>query len=207
MRGTLRHRGWAEAMHAAFRLGLLSDKKIDKKVSTWSEVVKAVGADEDLLDVYAKEDAGVAGEMVRWALVESEDITRLLPTPTGASAEWSPVDLFANALWEKSQYRLGEQDLALMSNTLQFGRADETGGYMARGSLHVKGDGSPEGSAMARTVGFTAAAGAEIILEGGLNSLDTGGGIIRPTIPQVYEPALRILEECGVKFNEDHQYL
>eukprot|EP00466_Bigelowiella_natans_P010616 jgi/Bigna1/87868/estExt_fgenesh1_pg.C_250074 len=231
MRGTLRHRGWAEAMHAAFRLGLLSDKKIDKKVSTWSEVfcnskprpiflsitvcdkfilqyllmkvVKAVGADEDLLDVYAKEDAGVAGEMVRWALVESEDITRLLPTPTGASAEWSPVDLFANALWEKSQYRLGEQDLALMSNTLQFGRADETGGYMARGSLHVKGDGSPEGSAMARTVGFTAAAGAEIILEGGLNSLDTGGGIIRPTIPQVYEPALKILEECGdVEFED-----
>jgi len=52
---------------------------------------------------------------------------------------------------------------------------------------------------MSSSVGLTAAVGAHLILSGKL----TSKGVLRPTIPQVYDPALELLRNEGIEFVYD----
>ena len=53
-------------------------------------------------------------------------------------------------------------------------------------------------TAMAKTVGLTAAAGCELVLSGGLS-----GGVHQPVAKSVYGPVLEMLEKEGLIFEED----
>jgi saccharopine dehydrogenase-like NADP-dependent oxidoreductase len=56
--------------------------------------------------------------------------------------------------------------------------------------------GDPNGySAMAKTVGFPAALGADLVLNGGASK-----GVITPTTADVYKPLLTALKQEGFKF-------
>ncbi len=64
-------------------------------------------------------------------------------------------------------------------------------------SLIAFGDG--DATAMARTVGLTAAIGADLIMDG---ALDAHAGLASPTLPAVYRPALARLAALGFAFRE-----
>eukprot|EP00469_Lotharella_globosa_P003596 CAMPEP_0167809252 /NCGR_PEP_ID=MMETSP0111_2-20121227/23682_1 /TAXON_ID=91324 /ORGANISM="Lotharella globosa, Strain CCCM811" /LENGTH=1087 /DNA_ID=CAMNT_0007707599 /DNA_START=60 /DNA_END=3323 /DNA_ORIENTATION=+ len=201
-RGTLRYAGWADAMKTALCLGLLDNnpRKGPKPVS-WAHLCDALGiSDESLAKIQA--DQGVGSSMLQWLGIEQDGGLIVDSDALGDDLDtmWSPVELFAQALWSKCQYLPGERDMALMHNQLIFGREDGNGGGTSFTSkLMVMGDGDPEGSAMARTVGITAAVGAEIILEG---ALDGVSGIVRPTQRAVYEPTLARIASDGIRFEE-----
>jgi alpha-aminoadipic semialdehyde synthase len=59
--------------------------------------------------------------------------------------------------------------------------------------------GDDNATAMAKTVGLTAAIGANLVLEG---HLDDRLGLASPMLKEVYGPALERLEEEGVNFLE-----
>jgi len=56
---------------------------------------------------------------------------------------------------------------------------------------------------MARTVGLPAAVGARLILEGEINLT----GVHIPVLPEIYEPALRELEQLGITCVEKSEVL
>ena len=51
---------------------------------------------------------------------------------------------------------------------------------------------------MAKTVGLTAAIGAEMVLQGTIKTT----GVLVPTDKEVYTPALKLLEKEGIIFTE-----
>lgn len=56
-------------------------------------------------------------------------------------------------------------------------------------------------SSMSKTVGLTAAIGGEVVLAA-LAEGKLGPGVLMPTMPEVYVPALKQLEEEGYTFSE-----
>jgi alpha-aminoadipic semialdehyde synthase len=60
--------------------------------------------------------------------------------------------------------------------------------------------GDPDGdTSMAKTVGITAAIGAQLLLNGDIRDR----GVLVPTKPSVYVPGLRMLKEEGFEFKEE----
>ena len=56
------------------------------------------------------------------------------------------------------------------------------------------------GTAMCKTVGYTAAAGAELILR---DELHGESGLLLPTNKRIYRPILEATEIEGIEFNDD----
>ena len=91
----------------------------------------------------------------------------------------------------------GETDVALMQHVVE---ARYPGGELERVTSQLLVRGREGGhSAMARTVGFTAAAAAALLLR---EPAMAGRGVVRPLSREWYEPMLRALEEDGIRFHE-----
>jgi saccharopine dehydrogenase-like NADP-dependent oxidoreductase len=52
---------------------------------------------------------------------------------------------------------------------------------------------------MAKTVGYPAALGAELILQGQLK----GKGVIAPVMMEAFDPILKRLKDCGIECREE----
>ena len=93
-------------------------------------------------------------------------------------------------------YEGDERDMVLMHHDI---RATFPDGTMENhsSSLQVYGHVN-QMSAMCQTVGYTAAIGAELILNGDI----TEKGILTPMTPNIYEKSLDLLEEEGLVFDE-----
>jgi hypothetical protein len=106
------------------------------------------------------------------------------------------IDAFCSALEEKLIFEEGERDIVAMHNTVE--ALFEAGEQEChRSSLLVRGDESL--SAMAKCVGYTAAASCRLILDGKLDGLS---GLVLPTIPRIYMPLLSMLQHEGIVFEE-----
>jgi len=106
------------------------------------------------------------------------------------------VGAFCDALERKLVYKKGEHDLVLMHHTID-ASFDDGDVERHHSSLYVLGNDSM--SAMSKTVGFTAAASTELILDGKLNDKN---GLLVPTNPAIYLPVLDKLEREGIVFTE-----
>lgn len=114
--------------------------------------------------------------------------------------DWSDCDMdgiaveeFCRALQSALSYLPGERDLVLMQHTFNDGQIVS--------SLHLYGD--QDATAMAKTVGLTAACGARLLMER-KDELDLKG-ILLPVQKQVYNPVLDMLAEEGISFTETRQ--
>jgi saccharopine dehydrogenase-like NADP-dependent oxidoreductase len=86
--------------------------------------------------------------------------------------------------------------MALMQHRFEIENADGTE------DIHTStlcAYGEPQGTtAMAATVGVTAAVGLELLLSGNVKT----SGVLRPVTPEIYLPGLELLEKEGFKFKE-----
>ena len=119
--------------------------------------------------------------------------------PPAAAGTYSPLDTLTamlTALPEMS-YAPGERDMALMRHELTL---ELPGGRRERrtGTLIQYAQGGH--TAMARTVGYTAAAAAQLLLQG---AVPHAGGVIVPTTREWYEPILNMLEAEGITMREE----
>ena len=193
-RGTLRYRGFSMLMDTFRNAGLFDESSTAAK--TWSRLVDELRASRggfesvpDFIRACADDD----NERADQALKALHWLDMLGESPLGAR---TVVDCFCHALERKLVYNDGEHDLVLMHHTIDasFENGDDE---RHRSSLYVLGDDSM--SAMAKTVGFTAAAAAELIVNGDLQGRR---GLLMPTDPTIYLPVLRKLEHESISFTE-----
>ncbi len=115
----------------------------------------------------------------------------------GAPPTWVPLDALAALLAPHPGMALGEgADVALMQHEVV---AAFPGGAVERHTCTLVERGRDGLTAMARTVGYTAAAAAALLLE---DPALRGLGVLRPLTPEWYKPMLRALEKDGMQFRE-----
>jgi saccharopine dehydrogenase-like NADP-dependent oxidoreductase len=194
-RGTLRNIGHCETWDCFKRIGLLSkDRGFDfTQVSPAQAIARLIGSNgvniiSDLARFLQIPEYSVTIKKLEWlGLLEDEKI------PIG---EATIFDMFAHVLQNKLVYVTGETDMLIQHHefTAQYpdGKIEKICSTMvAKGT--VGGD-----SAMSRTVGLPAAIGAKRILSGEISQR----GVLRPVIPEIYEPVLSELAEMGIGLTE-----
>eukprot|EP00446_Apocalathium_sp_SHHI-4_P049164 CAMPEP_0177393224 /NCGR_PEP_ID=MMETSP0368-20130122/54833_1 /TAXON_ID=447022 ORGANISM="Scrippsiella hangoei-like, Strain SHHI-4" /NCGR_SAMPLE_ID=MMETSP0368 /ASSEMBLY_ACC=CAM_ASM_000363 /LENGTH=801 /DNA_ID=CAMNT_0018859385 /DNA_START=3 /DNA_END=2408 /DNA_ORIENTATION=- len=206
-RGTLRYRGYCERMIAVARLGLLElgpveqllplKEKSPTRRQWFAQLLGCVADDDTMLDAAMSErlgsgsDAEVGKEFIGWLGLLSDEA---LPQ---ALAE-NPIDV-TTALLNRAEmlYQPGERDMVAMYHELVVERSD---GAIERHTATLIEYAEPHGvTAMAKTVGITAAIAAQLVLD---NPAPFGVGVQRPLTKVWYEPMLRILEGEGIRMEE-----
>jgi saccharopine dehydrogenase-like NADP-dependent oxidoreductase len=192
-RGTLRYQGFSSLMNVIKGMGLFGTERVTGK--TWEEVLQCLrmrrggfSSLQDYVQACADDDlceAQRAFTAIEWLGLQS-------PTCPDAQA----VDEFCRLLESKLQYEQGERDMVLMHHRVE-AEFEEEARERHEASLLVVGD--ADASAMAKTVGYTSAASAELILDG---LLKNQRGLLLPTSEQVYLPVLAKVAHEGIVFDE-----
>jgi saccharopine dehydrogenase-like NADP-dependent oxidoreductase len=110
------------------------------------------------------------------------------------------LDALCHLFEEKMQYAPGERDMIVMHHDIvaKYPRRKE------RITSTLIDYGIPHGdSSMSRTVTLPVAIASRMILEGKIPLT----GVLRPTLPQIYEPILSELTTLGIKFVEQTTHL
>lgn len=221
-RGTLRYEGWGNIYHALRALGLFDTNIVD------SISMSGCGNDpkQAVREFLARTLGGLSREKVVRMLVHKgvkdpdaamnaftwlglltphteEEVpfaSQLTPQKGGDGASgMAAIDALGALLEARLQYSSTEKDMVAMYHHVEGEFPD---GRVEKHITRLLAFGTPGGdSAMAATVGYTAAAGAELLLNGTLNPKETSGVII-PTMPKVYEPMLDRIQDCGIVWSE-----
>jgi alpha-aminoadipic semialdehyde synthase len=192
-RGTLRYRGFSALMNVLQGMGLFGSERASG--DTWEELLYHLrmrrGGFSSLQDYVEACTDDDPFESQR-ALKAIEWLDPRSPIRPGAEV----VDEFCRLLESKLHYDHGERDLVLMSHRVEAEFETETHEKHVA-SLVVVGD--TKASAMAKTVGYTTAASAELILDG---LLQNQRGLLLPTSEHIYLPVLAMVAREGILFDE-----
>jgi saccharopine dehydrogenase-like NADP-dependent oxidoreductase len=192
-RGTLRYGGFSELLHVFKTMGLLDDKQVGS-VSWYDALI-------ELSKVHGHSDLrsfvlSCANEDRDLALRAYNCLSWLgLKEHAPVSKPNSMVQSFCDVLQQHLQFEDGERDMVLMHHNIKAAFDD---GNVETHSCSLQLFGNEQMTAMCKTVGYTAAIGTKLILEGGI----TNKGLLLPTSKDVYVPALELLEKEGIVFDE-----
>jgi len=195
LRGTLRYPGWCQTLKAMADLGLLDRTERNLAGLTFRSFLAGLIGRPDARDVRAAaaERLRIAAEdpiLERFEWLGLLDETPL-PRPKGA-----PLDILADLMVERLQYREGERDMIVLQHTFE---ASFPGGRHETIVSSLVDYGIPGGfSSMARTVGYPAAIGVRLLLEGRIRT----AGVLIPILPEIYGPVLDELAGLGIAFEE-----
>ncbi|XP_055078467.1 alpha-aminoadipic semialdehyde synthase, mitochondrial [Periophthalmus magnuspinnatus] len=197
LRGTLRFKGFSNAMSGFVKLGLIDSQPsplLEQKNSatvTWKDVLCRQMGLSSSMSQEAFEDAVYERigkdrfrmDTLRWFGMLSDEVVPHADSVLGA---------LTKHLEAKLSFAEGERDMIVMRNDL--GLRHPTGELETKHiSLVVYGD--PNGfSAMAKTVGYPAAIAARMLLDGEIRSK----GLVIPMTKEIYGPALARLKEEGI---------
>ena len=113
----------------------------------------------------------------------------------------TPLYALADLMLLKMPFGDSERDLCVLHNVVE---AEYPAGRRERVTATLIAYGEPGGeSAMARTVGHTAAIAAVLILNGRIRER----GVLITVLPSVYEPVLHELSKVGIAMSERVQVL
>lgn len=187
-RGTLRYAGCCQILYQLRQLGLLD---LDRSITS------LINADEKswpaLLNELSRHRSSDITPEARGFLEFLGAFNRETPLAAGAP---TLLDSFCSLLQEKLAYAPDERDMAIMHH--EFGVEYPDGKKEKRTSTFVGYGNGGNDTIMAKTVGVTAAIGVRMILQDAVQ----GRGVLTPTTPDIYAPALARLEVEGVKFVE-----
>jgi len=200
LRGTLRNKGWCSTMKKIGELGLLGEQEEDWTGMTFkSFLYRLMGTPsgeslrKDLGSFLNIEEDSEILDRLEWLGLMSDDP---LPVEKG-----SPLDILGAKMLEKLQYEEGERDMIILQHTFiaSFGE-----GKKEKITSSLVDFGIPHGdSSMARTVGFPAAIGTRLILEGKIDQT----GVHIPIKPEIYKPILEELKTLDIAFKEKRKEL
>lgn len=201
-RGTLRYSGFSRLLNVFKNMGLLEPTSIEQK--NWPDIIDMLrrqsGGFESLqafLDVCSNGDTDTSRNAM-----QTLEWLGLLDARTCPSINQSTVlDAFCSVLEDHLRYSPGERDMVAMHHRIDATFDDGETEEHHFSQLQVFG--CSKGSAMAKTVGYPAAASAELILEGALTE---ERGLLLPIVRKVYEPVLEKMEEIDITFSEGVSY-
>jgi alpha-aminoadipic semialdehyde synthase len=192
-RGTLRYQGFSRIWGVFKNMGLFSDRETG--ATTWHDTIQNMQAKRGSHDQRSfilscaggdKELASRVHKCMLWLGLKSAPV----------SDPSSVVKSFCELLEKRLQYEDNERDMVLMHHdihaTFDDGRAENH-------SCRLQLFGDDKMTAMCKTVGYTAAIGTKLILEGEIASK----GLLLPTTRDVYIPALDLLKKECVMFEDN----
>jgi saccharopine dehydrogenase (NADP+, L-glutamate forming) len=199
-RGTLRYPGWCETMKKIGEIGLLDAAERNLQGMTYVRFVRSLlgmPADWNLKKTLRdklkiRPDSKVVDRLEWLGLFAEEPISL---------ERGSALDVLESLMLKRLRYAANERDMIILRH--EFLTADRTGRPSKLVSTLID-YGVPGGdSSMARTVGYPAAVGTRLILEGRINRK----GVLIPVYPEIYGPILDELDRLGVVFKEERQDL
>ncbi len=193
LRGTLRNVGWCSTLKSVVDLGLLGLEPQNLEGMTYREMMRRL---------VQSQDENVESAVARKLGIPEEDpiIKRLewiglfddRPIPAGTGTY---LDALCHLFEEKLQYEPNERDMIVMHHEF----VADFGDHQERTTSTLVDYGIPGGdSSMSRTVALPVAIASRMILEGTV----TLTGVLRPVMPELYNPILDELESLGIRFTE-----
>lgn len=199
-RGTLRYPGWSETIVQMQKLDLFDETRRDFSDETYASLMrKIVGGTAADLEAAVASFLGVESfslpiQKLAWlGLFEDAPVE---------PAEGSIRDVISRIYAEKLVFSPGEYDLVVMQHRFDV-RYPASGKKKRLFSTMIDRGCVDEDTAIARTTGLPLGIGAHLMAEGRVE----GTGIMIPTTPDVYIPALRELAKEGIAFLEREQAL
>lgn len=203
-RGTLRYRGFSSLMSVFQTMGFF-DSAIEadmKKTKTWADVLDVLNhsrggfsTTEDFVLACSNDDYDKARQVLEcldWlGMTGPRRVSRGLH-------DRSIVDLFCRRLEEKLKYGKTERDMVVMHHTIG---AEFDDGTIEEHHSSLQAFGTEATmTAMCKTVGYPAAAVADLLLSGTLKT--NGTGLLLPTSKDIYLPTLEAVRREGIVFEE-----
>jgi len=194
-RGTLRNMGWCDCLYSYGRVGLLDLEERDVEGQTYGQLMRQIvgcGAQEDLRVATARKLGIPPDALPAWNL---HWLGMFSDRKLGV-ARISPLDALGNLMFEKLAYRPGERDMIVLYHDF---RATFPDGHAERIVSQLIDYGIEGGdSSMSRTVSLPAAVSVHLILEGTI----TAKGVLRPVLPEIYNPVLDELATLDINCEE-----
>jgi len=196
-RGTLRYIGWCDTMYHFGRIGLLDLESRESRGMCCADYMRQLlecGPSEDLRVVAAQRMGLPADCLPPWNLHWLGLFSR---RPIGRD-EISPLELVGEIMEEKLSYRPGERDMIALFHVFKawFPGDDH---YERLTSTLVDYGVRYGDTAMSRTVSLPAAIAARLILEDRVPQR----GVLRPVVPEIYNPVLDELAELDIVCKEE----
>jgi saccharopine dehydrogenase (NADP+, L-glutamate forming) len=194
-RGTLRNMGWCDCLFNFAKLGLLSVDEIDVRGKAYADFMRS------LLGAAEREDLAAAAAKKLGIPRASLPIMNLdwlgMFSERGFAVETiSPLDAMGDLMYEKLAFAPGERDMIVMHHDF---RAEFPDGKREQIISELIDYGIPGGdSSMSRTVALPAAIGADMILQGRIGAK----GVLRPVLPEIYNPVLDELARLHIACKE-----
>jgi saccharopine dehydrogenase (NADP+, L-glutamate forming)/spermidine synthase len=190
LRGTLRNRGWCDTWKGLHDIGVLEEKNPEAEdyYTMMDQIVPGKGNIRDrVISAIDTKDNELVLKNWEWlGLLDDRDLL------DGTSR----MDALSSLLQEKLFYDKGERDMIVLQHTFKV-KINGKSKVMRSTMIDY---GIPGGdSAMSRTVGIPAAIGVELALSRKLKHLS---GVIIPTLPEIYKPALKKLKAQNITFKE-----
>jgi alpha-aminoadipic semialdehyde synthase len=196
-RGTLRYQGFSELLHVFKIMGMFDDRKTGS--ATWFGTLQNLQVERGFSDLRSfifscsggdKKLASRVYDCTHWLGLISTPVSTTVSDPS------SIVKSFCAVLDQNLQYKGNERDMVIMHHGIQ---ANFDDGRIENHSCSLQLFGDDKMTAMCKTVGYTTAIGAKLILDGGI----TSKGLLLPLSKEVYIPSLDLLKKEGVILEEN----
>jgi len=196
-RGTIRHRGFCDAWNALVRIGLTDATFpiVDSDQLTYHDLMEAflgisqhTGSVKDRIAKLIEADPeGEVMQKLEWLGLFSKRRIKVNNA--------TPALILENLLLEKWALQPNDRDMVIMQHVFEYEQGRRK--RKLTSTLVMKGQNSAD-TAMSRLVGLPLGIFVKLLLLGKVSTT----GVSIPTMPEVYEPVMRELEEYGVKFVE-----
>ena len=195
-RGTFRFRGWCETIDAMKTLKLLSREEEDLKGKTYADLLRSrcAGSKGSLKQVLAEK----LGTDIGSAAIKSFDWLGLFEEKKIPVSMNSPFELISDLMMSKMILKEEEKDMIVLKHV--FLAKNKDGSRQVISSQMIDYGSPSTDTSISRTVALPAAVATKLILDGEIKLK----GVFRPVKKEIYLPVLSLLEEMGIKTEEEY---
>ncbi|MFM7731064.1 MAG: saccharopine dehydrogenase family protein [Flavobacteriales bacterium] len=196
-RGTFRKSGYCEAWNALIFLGLTDESTFIPNASetTWKQLISSFtpeGVDPLNWLVEQLNLSENARHMLTWLGIFEEKSLDI--------SEGSPALALQRLIEDKLRLEEGDKDMIVMWHRFKYSLGGNL--YEIQSKLIAIGDDEVY-TAMSKTVGLPIAIAAIKFLRGEISAT----GVQLPLVPEIFEPVLQELQQCGIVFEETRSAL
>ncbi|GAF01535.1 saccharopine dehydrogenase C-terminal domain-containing protein [Saccharicrinis fermentans] len=187
-RGTLRYKGWCEVMDTLIECGYLSEQSFPKDITTYAELTSYLTKLENtkyLRDHFAQK----MGLKTHSSSIMSMEWIGLFSSAHFSPSARTPLSVLTNKMLSKMKMLPSDKDLIVLNHQLLYKLPNGTKKLLS-GTFKLSGSDN-ENTAIANTVSYPAALGAELLLQNKI----AHKGIIRPFYKEIYDPILKQLKK------------
>lgn len=195
-RGTLRFKGWCEALDLMKRLRMLDDEVKDYEGKDYAGfLAERAGIPVKGLRENLSEKLGIPGQS---AAIEALDFLGFFSSNKLQYQQTTPFDITSDTMIRKMMLKADERDMVILQHIFL---AEFPGGRREVIKTSMLDFGSAlVNTAIARTVALPAAIAVKMILSEKIKIK----GVCRPVIPEIYNQVLDELKTLGVEMKEEY---